>query len=134
MPFAWTLSLWRPWLLVNGILLVIFNLLDQSVINKEEAASETVHTFEEVMQHEPLRIEGKGNLALLGLVVLVVVARGQHWGFGPAGWPVGLQEGLLLLIAGIGYLTTSQRIRTENNFSFGPILEVAILLPASSPP
>ena len=126
-PFAWTFSLWRPWLLVNGILLVLFNLLDQSVINKEEAASETVHTFEEVMQHEPLRIEGKNNLVLLGLVVLVVVARGQHWGFGPAGWPVGLQEGLLLLLSGIGYLTTSQRIRMENNFSFGPILEVAIL-------
>lgn len=126
-PFAWTFSLWLPWLMVNGILLVIFNLLDQSVINKEEAASETVHTFEEVMQHEPLRIEGKNNLVLLGLVVLVVVARGQHWGFGPEGWPVGLQEGLLLLLSGIGYLTTSQRIRTENNFSFGPILEVAIL-------
>lgn len=126
-PFAWTFSLWLPWLMVNGILLVIFNLLDQSVINKEEAASETVHTFEEVMQHEPLRIEGKNNLVLLGLVVLVVVARGQHWGFGPEGWPVGLQEGLLLLLSGIGYLTTSERIRTENNFSFGPILEVAIL-------
>ena len=126
-PFSWTFSLWLPWLIVNGTLLLIFNLLDQSVINKEEAASSRVSTLDEVLQHEPLRIEGKNNVALLGLVVLVVVARGQQWGFGPVGWPVGLQEGLLLLLAGIGYLTTSERIRTENNFSFGPILEVAIL-------
>lgn len=126
-PFEWTLSLWKPWLIVNGTLLLLFNLLDQSVINKEEAASATVHTLDEVMQHEPLRLEGKNNVLLLCLVVLLVVARGQHWGFGEAGWPTGLQEGLLLLLSGIGYLTTSPQVRTENRFTFGPMVEVAIL-------
>src|SRR5690606_5232533 len=30
-PFEWTLGLWREWLLVNGLLLLIFNLWDQRV-------------------------------------------------------------------------------------------------------
>src|SRR5206468_481444 len=35
-PFPWTLRLWLPWLLVNGSLLVIFNVWDQIVFAREE--------------------------------------------------------------------------------------------------
>ena len=36
-PFEWTLQLWKEWLLVNGLLLAIFNVWDQRVLDREEA-------------------------------------------------------------------------------------------------
>src|SRR5258706_12577199 len=33
-PFYWTLRLWPQWLLINGILLIVFNLLDQCALNR----------------------------------------------------------------------------------------------------
>ncbi len=35
-PFTWTLQLWPMWLFVNLSLLVIFNVFDQIVLNREE--------------------------------------------------------------------------------------------------
>jgi len=35
-PFLWTLQLLAPWALVNGMLLVLFSVFDQAVLNKEE--------------------------------------------------------------------------------------------------
>ena len=32
-PFGWTLSLWKEWLFVNGVLLVLFNFWDQRVLD-----------------------------------------------------------------------------------------------------
>ena len=51
-PFEWTLGLWREWLLVNGLLLVVFNVVDQMVIAREEKAG-AEPLLEEVMTHGP---------------------------------------------------------------------------------
>ena len=53
-PFEWTLALWQQWLLVNGVLLVIFNVWDQIVFDREER-ERPGSQLEEVQQHEPLR-------------------------------------------------------------------------------
>ena len=63
-PFEWTLQLWPQWALVNGLLLVIFNGWDQVVFNSEEL-ERPGSQLEQVMQHEPLRIEGWHNLLFL---------------------------------------------------------------------
>jgi Na+/H+ antiporter NhaD/arsenite permease-like protein len=42
-------------------------------------------------------------------------------------WRWGIQEGLMLLLAAAGYLTTSKSNRDQNRFTFGPIVEVAVL-------
>src|SRR5207237_840035 len=34
-PFTWTLRLWRPWLLANGVLLVLFYLVDSTIFRAE---------------------------------------------------------------------------------------------------
>jgi hypothetical protein len=48
-----------PWALVNGLLLVIFNFLDQAIFNKEER-ERPGSQLEEVQQvAEPLRIQGR---------------------------------------------------------------------------
>jgi Na+/H+ antiporter NhaD/arsenite permease-like protein len=125
-PFGWTLQLWPLWLLVNGLLLVIFNVWDQIVFNREEA-ERPGSQLEEVMQHEPLAIDGRRNFLFLGAVVATVLAAGHGLGSAGAGWPFGVQEALLLGIAVVAYIATPGAYRAANAFDFGPIIEVAVL-------
>jgi Na+/H+ antiporter NhaD/arsenite permease-like protein len=125
-PFGWTLQLWPHWLLVNGLLLVIFNVWDQIVFNREEA-ERPGSQLEEVMQHEPLAIDGRRNFLFLGAVVATVLAAGHGVGSGGAGWPFGVQEGLLLTISIAAWFATPHAYRAANAFAFGPIIEVAVL-------
>jgi Na+/H+ antiporter NhaD/arsenite permease-like protein len=125
-PFEWTLRLWKPWIFVNGILLVIFNVYDQIILDREEK-ERPGSQLEQLMEHEPLRVLGLHNLAFLAGVVTVIYAGGRGLGTADGRWPFGLQEGLLVLFAIASYFTTARKIHTDNNFSFGPINEVAIL-------
>src|SRR5262249_3713459 len=96
-PFAWTLQLWEQWLLVNGVLLVLFNLWDQAARDAEELARPGSQ-LEEVQRHEPLRIHGGLNfLFLLGVVTLIYGA-GAGLGRGGTPWPAGVQEVLLVML------------------------------------
>ena len=125
-PFGWTFDLWREWLVVNGILLVVFNVWDQIALNREEQ-EEPGSLLEELIEHEPLRIDGTHNFAFLIGVVAVIYASGSGIGNAGAPWPFGFQEGLMLALGVGAYASTSQRLRIANHFSFGPIVEVAVL-------
>ncbi|HUR39229.1 MAG TPA: sodium:proton antiporter [Planctomycetota bacterium] len=128
-PFLWTLQLLAPWALVNGVLLLIFNLLDQAVLNKEEL--ERPGSQLEAVQKvaEPLRIQGGINfLWLLGVIAI----SGSVGYFGRVhAWSDDLRK--LLLIAGMGSIaglslaTTPKAIRQANKFTWRPILEVAVI-------
>src|SRR5690606_37506061 len=125
-PFEWTFRLWPMWLLVNGALLLIFNLWDQQVFAREER-ERPGSQLEEVQEHEPLQLAGKRNLPFLAAIVATIYASGSGLGTGGAPWPVGLQEGLMVAIAIAAYLVTPDAYRRENGFSFAPIVEVAVL-------
>ena len=125
-PFEWTLRLWKEWLLVNGALLAIFNLWDQRVLDREER-ERPGSQLEAVMEHEPLRIEGRRNFAFLLGIVATIAAAGSGVGRGGEPWPFGVQEALMAAIAGAAYLATAERVRAANAFGFGPIIEVAVL-------
>jgi Na+/H+ antiporter NhaD/arsenite permease-like protein len=125
-PFTWTFRLWQQWLLVNLVLLVVFNIYDQIVLNKEEK-ERPGSQLEQVQQHEPFGIAGGFNIGLLLAVVAVIYASGQGIGNGGAKWPVGIAEVLLAGIAVISYFRTPKAIHEANHFSFTPINEVAIL-------
>ena len=125
-PFGWTFGLWKEWLLVNGALLVIFQIWDQVVLDREER-EEPGSLLEEVMEHEPLRIDGVQNFAFLLGVVAVIYASGSGIGTRGEPWPFGIQESLMVALASAAYVTTPRALRTANGFSFGPILEVAVL-------
>ncbi len=126
-PFEWTLKqLILPWLLVNGVLLVLFQIYDQAVFNAEEMRRPGSQ-LEEVQRHEPLRVDGLFNLALLGGVVALIFASGRGLGNGGESWPFGLQEGGMLLLAVLSFFVTSEKLHEANSFSFGPIIEVAVL-------
>lgn len=122
-PFTWTLeNLWRQWLMVNVILLVVFNIWDQVVLNREEL-QRPGSQLERVQQHEPLRIVGLHNILFLAGIIGVIVAKGG----GYLGEAFGVQEGLMMILAAASYFSTSGMIHTKNRFSFGPIIEVAVL-------
>ena len=122
-PFQWTLGLWKQWALVNGLLLVVFNFYDSYIFNKEEE-ERPGSQLEEVLEHEPIRLEGTHNFAFLAGVVAVIVAKGQGWG---GVWPFGIQEALMAVLAAGAYVTTSSELRKKNRFTFYPIVEVAVL-------
>jgi Na+/H+ antiporter NhaD/arsenite permease-like protein len=125
-PFEWTLRLWPQWLAVNGALLAIFHVWDQVVLYREERERPGAQ-LEDLLVHEEFRIRGLHNLAFLAGVVAVIYASGRGLGHGGRTWPYGIQETLMLLLAGASYLLTSRGIRHSNRFSFSPILEVAVL-------
>jgi len=119
-PFEWTLSLWKEWAFVIVALLVIFNIWDQRVLNSEELARPGSQ-LEEVMHHEPLRIEGKRNVVFLAAVVAAIFAAGR------TGWPYGVQEAALAVLALAAFVVTPAQLRRDNRFTWGPIVEVAVL-------
>jgi Na+/H+ antiporter NhaD/arsenite permease-like protein len=128
-PFLWTLQLAAPWALVNGILVVLFNLVDQAVFNKEEMQRPGSQLEEVQTIKEPLRIEGLLNLfCLLGVIV---INSGVGYLGRRQGWGEDLQKLLLVAgmaaMAGLSLATTSKEIRGANKFSWGPIIEVAVI-------
>jgi Na+/H+ antiporter NhaD/arsenite permease-like protein len=125
-PFAWTLGLWEQWLLVNGLVLLVFNVVDQLVLEREERERPGAQ-LEEALAHLPMGIVGGHNFFFLAGVVLVIVAKGQAWGAPEGAWPFGVQEACLGALALAAFLTTRHEIRAANNFTFRPIVEVAVL-------
>jgi Na+/H+ antiporter NhaD/arsenite permease-like protein len=125
-PFDFTFRLWPEWLLVNGALLALFNVWDQIVFDREER-ERPGSQLEEVMRHEPLGIEGGANAAALAAIVAVIYAAGSGLGHGGQPWSFGVQETLMLTVAGIAWAATPSSIRARNAFSFSPIVEVAVL-------
>jgi Na+/H+ antiporter NhaD/arsenite permease-like protein len=106
-PFAWTLRLWPQWLMVNGILLAVFYFWDQKAFGREEK--------EEARVHEPLRIEGLVEMLVLAGVIVTILAA-------PPG-----RSAIIVALALIGYFAGSRERRTQNVFTFGPLIEVVVL-------
>lgn len=125
-PFEWTLRLFWPWVLVNVALLAIFHVWDQIVLNREER-ERPGSQLEAVQEHEPFRIEGLHNAVFLLGIVLCILGSGRGFGNGGEPWPFGVQEGGMVGLAFAGYASTRPVIRNENGFTFGPIVEVAVL-------
>lgn len=119
-PFLWTLRLSPQWLTVNLLLLLIFNVWDQIVLDREER-ERPGSQLEEAMKHEPLGFDGLLNFVFLGGIVAAIFCSGHFH------WPYGVQEGIMLALAVLAYVTTQPANRAANKFSFGPIVEVAVL-------
>jgi Na+/H+ antiporter NhaD/arsenite permease-like protein len=125
-PFEWTLGLWREWLLVNGALLVVFNVYDQWVLNREER-TRAGSQLEEVQHNEKLAVEGGLNALFLLGIVLVIYGAGSGLLHGGRPWPFGVQEAAMGGLALLAWFTTAPVNRANNRFSFAPIVEVAVL-------
>ena len=125
-PFEWTLRLWPQWLLANAALIVIFNIWDQIVLDREER-QRPGSQLEAVMKHEPFKIHGKRNLLLLLGVMAIILASGKGVGHAGQPWVFGVKEAMMVLLAVASYAMTPRENHRRNEFTFGPIIEVAVL-------
>jgi Na+/H+ antiporter NhaD/arsenite permease-like protein len=122
-PFRWTFSLWREWLVCNLALLVVYYLLDRRACRREAAAPRAGAS------QDRFTLRGWGNFAWLAAVVLAVAGLVGGQNLAGTDWrvPPGLREGVLLGLAGLSWLTTPKGARAANGFNFQAIGEVACL-------
>ena len=111
-PFTWTLSLWPVWLTMVVILLVVYGVWDTIMHARESPQALRLDRI----YIEPLRLQGSSNFLFLGLVITAVA-------FVPSPWR------LLLMLAATGgsLLLGETTARHTNQFTYAPIIEVAIL-------
>jgi Na+/H+ antiporter NhaD/arsenite permease-like protein len=135
-PFGWTMSLLPQWAFVVVMLLFIFHLLDSYMFTKEEAATKGKLVEAVASAKKKLSIEGVWNLGFLAAVVVTILLSGyvvypglakaynnEIADLGSKGFQI-VVMGLATLIS---YKVTQPQIREKNQFSFGPILEVACI-------
>lgn len=129
--FFWTTShLFGEFLVCAIILLAVYYVLDSWAWAKEKPV------VPDTGAKEPLRLEGTVNLALIGAVVLMVLAQG-YWRPGDValfGDKIGLERlvgvAVFVAIAFFSMRLTSLELREANGFAWGAILEVAKLFAA----
>ena len=127
--FFWTFKIIPHMLFTAILLLVIYFVLDSYYYKKEGLTSAPP---EEGVK-EPLKLEGIHNFLFLGGVVGSVLMSGVvDWGeintFGihraVQDW---VRDGLLILMGVLSLITTSKKLREDNEFTWFPIIEVAYL-------
>ncbi len=127
-PFFWALRLFGPWALVTVTLLVLFFVIDNVALRREERARPRAH-LETVLQHgdEPLRVVGGLNFVWLLGVIVVVYVSGAHAdaiSHNPHVQALFQVVGLLAMGA-LSYRLTPREVHQANGFGWAPILEVA---------
>lgn len=111
-PFWWGLqTCWLPWLIIFGILLAVFYLID--LHNYRRAPTEVRR---ELTASEEWRFDGLRNIWLM-LIILVALVEA------PAGW----RELIMITAAVVAYFWTPGPIYKGNEFTFGPIKELGWL-------
>lgn len=127
--FTWFMSMWPQWLFTGGILMLIYFALDTYYYKKEN----WVALSADAREHVPMRLGGSINfLYLVGVVLSVAfINSGLIPAMGEENAPLWLKylrEIVLLSLTFLSLYTTKKKVRFElNKFSWGPIVEVAVL-------
>ncbi len=122
--FEWTLSLWPMWLLMNGVLLLMYFLLDSWYWRQEKPAAR-----ERRVKYVPVRLRGCLNLLWLAGVVAAVATLDPSRPVPGTDWsaPLYYREIVLLSFTALSLWCTSHECRMANSFNYDAILEVAAL-------
>lgn len=127
--FGWFISLLPQWAFVGVVLLLVYFVLDTYYYKKEHWTAISA----DVREHQPLSLHGKTNLIyLLGVILSVALV---HAGTipemaeeGASLWLKYLREIILLVLIAMSLFTTKRNVRYDlNKYSWGPIIEVAVL-------
>jgi Na+/H+ antiporter NhaD/arsenite permease-like protein len=132
-PFGWTFSLWPEWLGVVGALLTVYYVWDSVRIRRESREALRL----DLERFEPLRLQGAGNLVLLLGVVAAVAFITPALFLGPGASDEDartaatcaslLRDGTMAACAAGSLLLTPKQVRARNAFTWGPMVEVAVL-------
>ncbi len=129
-PFFWTLNLFSPYAFLSVLLLTGFFILDMWLYRKEPEDARSRMQAEESV---PLKLVGLHNFLYLGGVVGFVLLSGSvklggfHLGHTELTYQNLIRDIGLVALGMASLRTTSRALRTENQFSWGPIAEVAYL-------
>jgi len=127
--FLWTLNLFGPWLFVNGLLLLVYFVIDRFYYYPQEK-QEAIASDENAAHVRKLSFQGQGlnGLLLVGVILSVALldpskaVPGTNW----HPW-LYLREIVQLALVGLSLVLGSKAVRSENRFNFSAIIEVAAL-------
>jgi Na+/H+ antiporter NhaD/arsenite permease-like protein len=127
-PFFWvTTSILPHMLLSTIILLAVFWGIDRYFYGREELV------LPEEQAKTPIRIEGLYNFVLLAGVIGIILVSG-YWRPGHISlfgieihYQNLLRDSVIIILGLVSLYVTPQRLRQANDFSWGPIMEVAKL-------
>jgi len=126
--FTWFMGMLPEWAFAGALLLLVYFIVDTMMYKKEDAADLAKDNNEQTS----VKITGNINfLYLIGVVCAVafinpgtIPAMGDH--HAPIYVKL-LREIVLVILILASWFTTKQQIRKDNNYSWGPIIEVAVL-------
>ncbi len=123
--FFWFFSLFKSWIFVNGMLLIIFYIWDSRCWKKETEETKSRDREEYV----PMVIHGKINFVwLLMIVCAVAFVNPNYLPFMQENPAFGfIRDAIIVSAAVLSLLTTKKKFREENSFNWHPIQEVAYL-------
>jgi len=143
-PFFWLLAIPQvvvAWLVCIGGLLAVFYVLDRR--NRHGHAPDAKHRA-----RDRIELEGSHNLIFLAAIVALVLAQKAEWLQGIARWPAFvvwgaalgwdagkaaesattiMVAGLMVATAAIAHRYANRDALRENEFGFGPVVEVGFL-------
>ncbi len=129
-PFTWTFNLLREYLFVNVMLLVSYYALDSYYYSQEPAKA--VH--DDDTEIEPLGLKGSLNFVFFAAIIAAVAfapsvdVHAIEEGHAALGDWIPVREFIMLASAAGSYFLGSREVRfKDNQFTWGPIAEVAIL-------
>ncbi|MCF0205834.1 MAG: sodium:proton antiporter [Bacteroidales bacterium] len=126
--FTWFLNLLPEWAFTLVLLLLVYYILDCHYYKKENPADILL----DKTLKDPIKLEGKLNfLWLVGIVCAVAfINPGTIPAMGQEDAPFYmkfLREIVLVVLIIASLLTTKKKVRTDNKYSWTPIIEVAVL-------
>jgi Na+/H+ antiporter NhaD/arsenite permease-like protein len=111
-PFFWTLKLFPEWAFAVAVLLAVFYAIDRRAYGKESEAD----LLRDAALVEPLKIRGGLNFLWLGGVLAAAIFL-----------PTPVREGAMIALALASWFATDRQVHRDNEFSFHPLVEVAVL-------
>ena len=127
--FAWFFTLFKEWLFVGSVLLLLYFIVDMVLYFKYEP-KENIHA--DNTEIEPIRVKGKINILYLIAIIASVAFVNEEYipAMRADNAPIYikyLREIILAAIIALSLLTTKKGVRKDNGFTWTPIVEVAVL-------
>lgn len=110
-PFFWTLKLFPIWLLYITSIGALFYVVDRRAYARESRAA----LAQDTAQRVPLSVDGRSNVGLLLAVVPAAMLKTPY------------REVALIAIAAASIVTTRRAVHDKNQFSYAPIIDVALV-------